>query len=393
MGNLTFAVAGNGPANNENICDLLSDWLGFGEKDAEGYYTSDGVKYDDVRLILPLTDEHFTPGVSMVHRWSALANLGFVGVISSTTMPTRRDVKGAKGEADDLHPAENVYGALVDLLNEADPSDEKVLLVLLEDTDPDEETRALIEDAFEHGITTVLNLSYGLAPLEPPAAPEPEPEPQDEAPQDGYAALAASQDTQDVVFGAAMRERPRGQQVRDHLPLVDQMLSSEGDQARISYREVVTTHISRDGEMDGDPVGNVFGVMERLLQFHSAYDKVARMQATGVPSGSGSPLTDDLLRAVFVLQKLLLDKPAERTAELLSGEGFEDVYAQSTLALHEAQAQAHMKEFEAMLAPAKPERTAKTRTEFFNEETQTWEPKGRGRPRKGVKLREVPIED
>lgn len=368
MGNLTFAVAGNGPANQDNIYELLCDWLGFGEKDEEGYYTGEGVKYEDIRLILPLTDEHFTPGVAAVHRWSALANLEFIGVISATTPPTRRDVKGAKGETDDLVPATDILVKITELLADCDPGDERVLLVLHEDTDPDEETRALIEAAFERGITDVRNLSYGLAPIEPPAAPEPEPEPQ------GYAALADAQDEEDHAYHEAQRQRAREVVYREADSFVDSLRQAvavgEGGPVEITYSTRHATAINVGREMEGDPLANIFHTLEKLLQFHIAYDTITRVQHTGIADGPGSALTDDLLRSVVILERLLHGGREQAPRS-------ESAAAPVTVAQESE----------------RPQKSAKTRTEWYDETEGAWKPKGRGRPRKDVKTREVPIED
>jgi len=380
MGTLTFAVAGNGPANRDNIYELLNDWLGFGAKDEEGYYTGEGVKYDEIRLILPLTDEHFTPGVAMVHQWSALANLDFTGVISVTNPPTRRDVKGAKGETDNLEAASDVYGRIAELLAEADPADEVVLLVLHEDTDPDEETRALIESAFERGVRTVLNLSYGLAPIEPPAPqvfgqqelPEPqlaEIELDDERIRGALASRGALK-----VDPEVLARRPFGAKLRDAV------MAGAGDgPVTITHAITRTTQLDLGRELEGDPVANVFSTLDKLLEYHIATDLVTRMDYTGVTDGPGSPVTDELLRLHVILQHLLGVAPTDAAQEL---EAIADAVPQPQEIPEQAEPS----------VTVAVQMAQRTRTEWFDEEAGQWRPKGRGRPRKNVQTREVPVD-
>lgn len=398
MSALTFAVAGNGPANKDAIHELLNDWLGFGERDEEGYYTGEGVKYDEIRLILPLTDDHFTAGVAIVHQWSALANLDFTGVISDTNPPTRRDVKGAKGEASDIESGSDVYATLVRLLAEADPADERVLLVLHEDTEPDEHTRTLIEGAFEAGVRTVLNLSYGLAPVDapaPPAMPELEIEleeleeleqiPADERRQtaprgihdERVRGMLASRGALKVAPEILAR-RPFGAKLRDAVAA-----GADGP-VTITHAITRTTDIDLGRELEGDPVANVFSTLDKLLEYHIAADVVTRMNTAGLTDGPGSPATDALLRVHVILQHLL-GVNLDGAREALEAIADEVPPLQVPSAQDEAQpAPSQTRTIENPLP--------RMRTEWWDEAAGKWRPKGRGRPRKDVTYREVPVD-
>lgn len=381
MGNLTFAVAGGGPANKDSINDLLNDWLGFGEKDADGYYTGENLKFGDIRLILPLTDEHFSPGVAMVHQWSALANLEFTGVISSTTPPARRDVKGAKGETDDLVPASDVYEKIIELLGEADPQDEVALLVLHEDTDPDEATRALIEGAFALDVP-VLNLSYGLAPLDPPQQNEPEPQ-------------AEQAEQAEPVDGRAPAPSGFGQQLRDAV--------RRGEDGPVVITNTITrqTEVNLGGETDGgDPVGYVFSTLDTVVEFLAAADTLARMLGTGMSDGPGGALTDRVLRSIVILQRLApaAEPPVRMFGPLGANGPVRDEVPQGPVTLpQELAGRVPQPQMPPQPQPqpqqvAPKPRATRTVTEWYDEAAGQWRPKGRGRPRKDVQTRQVEVE-
>lgn len=364
MGNLTFAVAGNGPADKENIRALLEDWLGYHDTDPEGFYTGTGT-YGNIRLILPLTDDDFTAGVAMVHLWSALADIGFTGVISATEPARSRAVKGAKGEADDLVTAQNVHETLIDLLMEADPGDEVVLLVLHEDTDPDEATRELIETAFERGITDIRNLSYGLAPIEAPAAPDPEPEP----------APVAPEPAQDTPAQGTLTDQLRAAALR---PL-------EGT-------EIIHT-VTRAARLDAtntpaDPVQFVFDQFEALLQFHVAFDVLGLTQH-GRDSGAAGSLTENLMRTVIILQQLL-NHPLDGYPDAAAAAN--GVYATPEALDTDEDTDDQTRAEDATPGTKNTKPTGKTRREFLDPDTGQWRPAGRGRPRKDVQFRDVPVE-
>lgn len=350
MADLVLGVVGPGPANADNIQDLLSDWLGYGEPDQEGYLTRTAAQARETALVLPLTDEHYTPGVAMARAWSARADIEYTGVIDPSTPPARREVKGAKGEACDLLPAEDVLGGVLDVLAEAGERGAQACLLILQDpADPDKATEQLVADAASLGIE-VRNLSFGLEPV---AAPLPEPS---VAPEVGY----------DSQSAAALDRAP-------------------------------------DPEIAGQ-IDGVFFVLDNLLAFHNAGDTMARLHATGQMSGQASALTADLLRVILTLRQLLRpedtgpltprghqqlaaeDLPGA-AEELLDPDSFEDLNVAVARALSAAEAQ------EAVDAQpvGGPVTKVKTRREWYDEESGTWRPVGRGRPRKDVQTREVPV--
>lgn len=322
MTTLVLAVAGAGPANKAQIYDELGDWLGYGAPDADGYLTRARKRpYEKIKLILPLTDELFSPGVTLVYKWSGDAEIDYDGVIHDQEPAGNKIVKGAKAQAADLVTAPDVLDALIEELAEQD-GDEKILLVCQDEDGTDPDAARATELAWQAGIE-VRNLSFALAPL---AAPEP-PAGQDEAPAPGEDAEGA---TTTVTF------------LRSTDMAVD--LTPALDAERESVLKMC------------------FGTLGDVIHLLIAHDTANALQL-GL-SGVG-PLTRDLVITTAALQRLL-DYP-----------GPVELRSESAPA--------------AAAAPA-PAAKGKVRREFRDPESGEWRPVGRGRPRKDVEIREVPLD-
>jgi hypothetical protein len=346
MANLALGVVGPGPANRDNIGELLSDWLGFGAPDEEGYLTREVAHtgYTDISLVLPLTDEHYTPGVAMVQAWSALADLEYVGVIDMKTAPRRREVKAAKNDAADLVASDDATGAVLDLLTDAlEKGDDTVLLVLQDDQEPDAAVSELIAAAATLRIP-VLNLSFGLAPI---VLPEEQETATEEVPE---VEAVVWEDT------AVLQETPE------------------------------------DAAADEDPVKAVFDTLDTLFAFHNAQDTLARLYNTGSASGQASPLTAGIMRTIFILQDLLAPKSEAPADDPVNTERpTESLDAKATRLRAEAVIETGVKADDEGAAESQV-KSAKTRREWFDAQADAWRPVGRGRPRKDVEFRDVPVD-
>lgn len=334
MTRLVFGVVGSGPANKDNINDLLCDWLGYGEPDTQGYYTRQA-QDPEIALVLPLTDEHYSEGVALVQQWSGRADVEYTGVISNTVPPERREVKAAKREARELTAYEDVLGGVLDVLDAPRNDAEAVYLLILHDPqNPDTQIEQLVKDADSLGIA-VFNLSFGLEPV---SAPAPEPTPAAGAIEIGY-----------------------------------------------QQHSVVEVDLPEDT----DAVEWVFATLDNLLAFCNAADTMNRLYNTGQMSGQTGVLTASVLRMIFILRTLLgaAQAPAEHSGTvpaaqaLVNPESFEDADARPVM-------EPEAVPVEATHAP----RSGKTRKEWWDEASQSWRPVGRGRPRKDVQLRDVPVE-
>lgn len=174
---ITIAFAGPGDVDFENVKDLLNDWLGFGEEDADGYpEPSDR----EITIILPITKTHLSTGLETVLAWTEYADLPFVAV---TDDEKSRKVTKIMDEAEETYKVANVPNKVISLLSEAEGEKH---LVLLWGEEGDEATEILLDLATDEGISA-KDLTAGLDDLsfsdegeEPAPASEPEPEPEPE---------------------------------------------------------------------------------------------------------------------------------------------------------------------------------------------------------------------
>lgn len=178
---ITIAVAGPGDSNFDNTADLLNDWLGYGEADAEGYFEE---SEREVTLILPITSETIAnDGFLTVLDWSEKADLPYIAVTDDST---GRKIERLLKEADAVHKVANVEAKIISLLKDATG---EAVFVALWGEEGDELTERILSLADEAGIPA-KDLTDGLDVLtfaddsadepveepEPEADPEPEPE-------------------------------------------------------------------------------------------------------------------------------------------------------------------------------------------------------------------------
>lgn len=193
---ITIAVAGSGSTTADNLADLLNDFLGFGEEDADGFY---GASDREITLILPAGDAWSNKELHKVVEWSAKADLPYL-VILEDGATEKGFVKKTLADADGADikgvPAGTVGQALLEALADEMANDVETYLVLLygDDEDgPGEVIEDLLEAALDQGIP-VKDLTEGLDDIkfaeEDPTDvarglhddPEPEPEPEPEKP-------------------------------------------------------------------------------------------------------------------------------------------------------------------------------------------------------------------
>lgn len=332
MRTLTLAVAGAGPANRTQILDALNDWLGYGPEQPDGYFKSDEVQYDKINLFLPLTDEHFTDGVAAVYAWSSRADIDFTGILDQDEQPRSRDLKSAVRDARNLIPAPDIIPALIGQVAERAEQGDAYLLVFQDEDGGDKLADAAAREAFDAALP-VLNLSFALAPIADPAAAR-------TAKPSQIAEEAAAQ------LGA--------------VTLTDTYV------ARLDLAFPLTADEKEVADF-------AFATLGQLVCYHNAQDTAQRAAHNAITEGEMSPLTASLIQATVALQRLLghngpirLDPAPDAPAPAQAAE---------------------------KIAPAAPvSRPGKTRKEWFDEASGEWRPVGRGRLRKDVQVREVPVE-
>lgn len=340
MRTLTFAVAGGGPANRQQILDALNDWLGYGPEDSDGYFESKDVEYDKINLLLPLTDEQFTDGVAAVYAWSSRADLDYTGIFDEHEAATSRTVKGAKKHANDLIPADDVARVLVEQVAEHADDGDAYLLVFQEEDGSDPLAEAAAKHAFDQDVP-VLNLSFALAPIPNPNAAI------TRKPTEAEAQATAEPGAPEPLGSVTLTDT--------YVARVDLAFPLTGDEQAVKEF--------------------AFATLGRLVCYHNALDTAQRAAHDAVSGGEMSPLTAQLLQTTVAFQRLLgHDGPIHLEA------------AQEPAAQEPATEQV-----EAPATTLKP--AGKTRKVWLDEATGEWKPVGRGRLRKDVQVREVPVED
>lgn len=192
-----LAFAGPGESTPENTTALLNDFLGW----AEDGPTDD--QYDEVVLLLPLTDSHLSGGLKSVLEWGDEYELAFDAITDGES--TDRVVKKYLKLAENVEETANVNQSLIDALKEnAHESAADPFLVLLWGEEGDENAEILLDLATSYGIKA-LDLSAGLDDIafgeeeevteEPVPEPEPEPEPEKPARRSRRGAAAKAEAT------------------------------------------------------------------------------------------------------------------------------------------------------------------------------------------------------
>lgn len=180
MTSQTIAVAFGGSADVSptSIHALLNDWLGFGDKDADGYYAPPEDK--EIIVLFPATNDHVNDSLDKVVAWTSLADLPYEVV-------TDGDYKDPEdgfllADAGQITKKANVNKGLIDALVETEADERYLVLLWGEEGDENAENMMTYAEVKE---IPVKDLSDGLDDLrfgddEVEETPEPEPEPEPE---------------------------------------------------------------------------------------------------------------------------------------------------------------------------------------------------------------------
>lgn len=143
---LALGVIGTGSTSGKNLEALLND------------YTSN---YPDVAFVLPVTDEHWTDTLDLVHAWLVANELPYVAV--STSDPVSKALQPVLEGADAKHKVARVSTKMVQLLQaQVAEGDDAAVLVLWDDED--QEAALAVTKALTANLSA-LNLCNGLDPF------------------------------------------------------------------------------------------------------------------------------------------------------------------------------------------------------------------------------------
>ncbi|MEU7278672.1 hypothetical protein AB0A69_07760 [Streptomyces sp. NPDC045431] len=320
-----IAVAGAGLVDKSTVTELLDDWLGI---DANGKPTTD----EEVLLVLPAAAEHVTPAIKAVYNWSGEVDpeIPYTAVVGQTLDKASKVIRD-NAESAVAARDEELYTVLGRTLAERFTGDRYLLVA---GDEGDDELRDLVEYAHEEDIT-VLDLRDALKQINPP-----EPEAADE---DGGAEEEPESD-EEPCKGGTQTLVPLPEQ-----PPADEPEGTLEDEVAAAHRETVTI------ERHERPNEDVIEVLEAVVRHLRLVDE----------SNAAANLAEIRYRPITALAMKGLDKAKERA-----------VQAAEPVNVAEAEEQ-----------PAK-RGTGRVRKEWLNPKTEKWEPL-RGRPRKGVEIREV----
>jgi hypothetical protein len=336
LATIHIAVAGYGPVEKGTVTELFDDWLGI---DSKGRPTND----DEVQLVLPAAADHVTPAVKAVYNWSGEVDpeVPYTAVVAQTLDKASKVIRD---NAESAVPArdEEVYTVLGRTLAERDG--DRYLVVAGDEGDDD--LRDLVEYAHGEDIT-VLDLRDALKQINPP-------EPETDAEESAEEGEDQTDDAETPEEEVEADGEPCEGGTQTLVPLPEQPPAAEPEETlegevAAARRDVV--HIERYRQPNED----VVEVLEAVVRHLRLVDE----------SNAAANLAEVRYRPITALAIKGLEK-AKGSA----------VQAAEPVNLAEA------------VEPPAKRAVGKVRKEWFNPETQQWEPL-RGRPRKDVEIREV----
>jgi hypothetical protein len=174
---IALAFAGPGAVTQDNVRDLLNDFLGFEGEDADGFPVPPEDR--EITLIIALTgDEEEGDGIQEVVDYTEYTDWPFIAVV-----PKGVKIKDAN-EVVEATATFGIHATLLNALSEAD-ADEKYVVALWgeEEITEDDPRETLLDLATAAGFT-VKDLTAGLDDVvfdtssDEPVEPDPEPEPE-----------------------------------------------------------------------------------------------------------------------------------------------------------------------------------------------------------------------
>lgn len=385
---IAVAFAGPGDVRELTITSLLNDWLGFGEKDAEGYYEASD---NEIDVFFPASAEHYNDNLAKVVDWSAWADLPYTVVLQKNDRDD--SIETLVDDAATVIEATNVNKALVDALVES-KADEKYLVLLWgEDGDEEAETLATLAELKSIPIKDLTAALDDLQFKDDGEEEEPEPEPvPEEKPARGRRGQRRSEKTEEPAEEEAPKRGRRGrseaiaeedeelddEDVKDAEPTPEPKVEEKPKATRKAKEKAVEPKVEEKAEESWADAGAGHVsvkkqippvVWEALLKARRYMETVDMLDARKmlVDEGSLSPLTRLLGEAYTALENL--------------GGGEETVKPPEAVS-------------EAQSAPAEPEKPKRGRPRnkpveeetvgyLLNEEQGTYRKAGRGRPRRG----------
>jgi hypothetical protein len=350
--NILLGFAGPGKVTETNIDDLLNDYLEL---------------YDDVRVVIPASDEYLSKTVLMLLDWTVDSKIPYEAVYDVETRKNKRILDGSKGEIE----ARNVSLGLVDRLS-APEADEEVRLIVAygEESEADEATEKLVDLAQTKGIK-VLDLTSGLDDLhlgdDEDEQTEPEPEPE---PRRRRTAKDKSLDDEPEQAPRPRRGKPREKPAE--APESVQEESVEAEVSRARHRAQTTTQVAdKPLPVGADVVLHALTSSLSLVHSLDCAHAAMTLKPEVEPSALYKLLGEAIEKYTGSTEADLVTDPEE-----IQAEEPEDVSPKGGRPRKDG-------------TPARKRTAAQRGVKEWQDEDGNWHKQGRGRPPKGVPMRTV----
>lgn len=433
MPNYTIAFAGSGESTLENTKALLNDYFNFGPEDDEGFpEVSDDL---NLRVILPISDEHATESVMTVFDWTEYADVNYEGVLDEDTALSKRQSKNVKDLVkyanEDPDQVKNVNAEIIEALKADQKDGREVYLFLFWGESGDENSEILLDLASAADIK-VKDMTAGLDDLsfedpmggsaEPEKEPEEEPEPEPAPRRRGRARQPLAEEDKPLEDkpekepeveekparrtrkAAAAKPEPKAEEPDDKVAreeAVDEEANARFNMPKVDDHNTATRQDAEDVLVKAlalkheAKAKSVSADISNRAGYHKATDETAPLhtavrKATQdfmhildglLPDGREKSLAlTNAEQAMFWANAAVARAGAPLADEQPSGEGQEEKSEPSRGRGRPR------KDGE----PTKPRTAAeKAVKEIWNEEDEVWERAGRGRIPRGVKTRLV----
>jgi hypothetical protein len=429
LSNITVAFAGSGESTLENTKALLNDYFNFGPEDKEEFpQVPDDL---NLRIILPISDDHVTEPVMTVFDWTEYASLDYEGVLDEDTALSKRRSKDVKAlieyAVEDPDQVKNVNAEIIEALKADQKEGREAYLFLFWGESGDEHSEILLDLASAADIK-VKDMTAGLDDLvfvDPTGAPEPdpvpEPEPKVEEPRRrGRARRSLEEEDKPLEDKPEPKVEPeekparRTRKAAEPAPTKDVVDEVKKEDREAAVDEEANARFKNDDHNTATPQDAEDVLVKALARKHEAK---ARPVSEDIRNRAGyHKANDDTAPLHTAIRKVTQD-----FMHLLDGlvpDGREKSLAMTNAEQAMFWANAAVARQGAVVTPEEPESPSvdqeptqpsrgrgrprsdgeptKTRTaaekavkEVWNEEDEVWERAGRGRIPRGVKTRLV----